>query len=72
MIEDFNTALRLVEERSPLLRNINSEDLGNAAVFLASDLSHAVTGAIIKVDSGMNIVGPHIGSTTEKTKQTRS
>jgi enoyl-[acyl-carrier protein] reductase I len=57
MVEDFGTALKMTEEHSPMLRNITLEDVGGAEVYLASDLSSGVTGAIIKVDSGMNIVG---------------
>lgn len=57
-IENFDTALRKVEECSPLLRNIGAEDVGNTAVYLASDLSSNITGAVVKVDSGMNIMCP--------------
>jgi enoyl-[acyl-carrier protein] reductase I len=57
-IEDFSVALRMMEERSPLLRNVTLEDLGRTAVYLASDFSRAVTGSVIKVDSGMNIMCP--------------
>jgi len=48
----------MMEERSPLLRNVTLEDVGKTAVYLASNLSSAVTGAMIKVDSGMNIMCP--------------
>ncbi|MBI4276962.1 MAG: enoyl-ACP reductase [Armatimonadetes bacterium] len=47
----------VVEEKAPLRRNITQEDVGDAAVFLASDLSRAVTGNIIFVDSGFHIMG---------------
>ncbi len=57
-VEDISAALRLVEERSPLLRNITLEDLGGTAVYLASDLSRAVTGEVIMVDSGISIMSP--------------
>jgi enoyl-[acyl-carrier protein] reductase I len=56
VVEDFTMALKMMEERSPMLRNITVEDVGGAAVYLASDLSRCVTGAVIKVDSGMNIM----------------
>jgi enoyl-[acyl-carrier protein] reductase I len=58
MVEDFDTALRLEMERSPLMRNVSPEDVGRTALYLASDLSSPVTGAVIKVDSGMNIMCP--------------
>ncbi len=57
-IENFDTALRTDSECSPLLRNVTSEDVGKTAVYLASDFSSAVTGAVIRVDSGMNIMCP--------------
>lgn len=58
VVEDFGNALRTVEECAPLLRNITLEDLGKTAVYLASDFSRAVTGEVIKVDAGMNIMCP--------------
>ncbi|HXF81144.1 MAG TPA: enoyl-ACP reductase [bacterium] len=44
-------------EIAPLRRNITIEDVGDVAVFLASDLSRAVTGATLFVDSGFHIMG---------------
>lgn len=46
-----------VEEIAPLRRNITQDDVGDVAVFLASDLSRAVTGNTIFVDSGFHIMG---------------
>jgi len=57
-VENFDTALQLVQSHSPLLRNISLRDLGGTAVYLASDLSSAVTGEILSVDSGMHILAP--------------
>jgi enoyl-[acyl-carrier protein] reductase I len=42
---------------SPMQENVTIEDVGNAAVFLASDLSARITGEILYVDSGFNIMG---------------
>jgi enoyl-[acyl-carrier protein] reductase I len=42
---------------SPLRENITIEDVGNAAVFLASDMSARITGEVLYVDSGFNAVG---------------
>jgi enoyl-[acyl-carrier protein] reductase I len=42
---------------SPMRENVTIEDVGNAAVFLASDLSTRITGETLYVDSGFNIVG---------------
>ena len=46
-----------MEQRAPLRRNVTKEDVGDAAVFLLSDLSRAVTGQIVFADSGFNILG---------------
>jgi enoyl-[acyl-carrier protein] reductase I len=42
---------------APLRRNITSEEVGDAAVFLGSDLARAVTGNILFVDSGFHVMG---------------
>jgi enoyl-[acyl-carrier protein] reductase I len=42
---------------APLRRNIGIEDVGGAAVYLASDLSAAVTGETLYVDAGFNVLG---------------
>jgi enoyl-[acyl-carrier protein] reductase I len=42
---------------APLRRNITTEDVGKSAVYLASDLSSAVTGEVLYVDGGFNILG---------------
>ena len=42
---------------APLRRNVTNDDVGNAAVYLSSDLASGVTGEIHYVDSGFNIVG---------------
>lgn len=46
-----------VEANAPLRRNVSTNDVGNTAVYLASELSHAVTGEVIYVDSGFNQIG---------------
>ena len=42
---------------APLRRNVTNDDVGNAAVYLSSDLASGVTGEVHYVDSGFNIVG---------------
>lgn len=42
---------------TPLRQNVSIDDVGRAAVFLASDLSSAVTGEILYVDGGFNVLG---------------
>lgn len=44
-------------ERAPLRRNVEGSDVGNTAVYLASDLSAGVTGETIYVDCGVNLIG---------------
>jgi len=46
-----------VEKKAPLRRNIDADEVGKTAVYLASDLSTGVTGETIFVDAGYNIVG---------------
>jgi enoyl-[acyl-carrier protein] reductase I len=60
-VEGFSKSLRISQERSPLLHNITLEDLGKTAVYLASDLSSAVTGELLYVDAGMNIMCAGVG-----------
>lgn len=56
-IKDFTSILDVVEEKAPLRRGVNQEDIGNSAVYLLSDLSSGVTGEVIHVDCGYNIMG---------------
>jgi enoyl-[acyl-carrier protein] reductase I len=44
-------------ERAPLHRNVDQLEVGGAALFLASDLSSAITGEVMYVDCGYNIMG---------------
>ena len=56
-VKNFSDILSIVEERSPLKRNVTLDDLGKTAVYLLSDLSSGVTGEVIFVDSGYNNMG---------------
>lgn len=49
--------IRHVEETAPLKRTVTQTEVGNAATFLCSDLASGVTGQILFVDSGYNIMG---------------
>ena len=53
----INKSLEHYRTHSPLRRNINILEIGNAAAFLSSDLASAITGEITYVDGGYNIVG---------------
>ena len=44
-------------ERSPLKRNVDVKEVGDAGLFLASDLSTAITGETLYVDCGYNVMG---------------
>ena len=56
-ISGFSEMLRHYEERSPLRRNIEGRELGDAGLFLASDMSSATTGQVLYVDCGYEIMG---------------
>jgi len=55
-IAGFGKILKFVEEHAPLRRNITTEDVGNAAAFLLSDLAAGVTGEVLYVDGGFHNV----------------
>jgi enoyl-[acyl-carrier protein] reductase I len=48
-------------EIAPLRSSISPDDVGGTAVFLASDLARAVTGEVVHVDGGFNILGVPTG-----------
>lgn len=56
-IKDFSSVLTVVEEKSPLHRNVTQLEVGNVATFLLSNMSQAITGQIIYADMGYNIMG---------------
>jgi len=56
-IPGFMDMFRRMGEISPMRTNIETIDAGNAAVFLLSDLGRFVTGEILHVDSGYNVLG---------------
>jgi enoyl-[acyl-carrier protein] reductase I len=56
-VKGISAARDLMEEKAPLRRNITQDEVGNVAVFLASELSRAVTGATIFADNGFHVLG---------------
>lgn len=52
-----DTMAQRSQERSPLGRNVEGGDVGNTAVFLASELSAGITGETLYVDCGVNLIG---------------
>jgi enoyl-[acyl-carrier protein] reductase I len=56
-VGDFSKILTECSIKAPLRRNVTAEDVAGAAVFLASDLSSAMTGQVLYVDGGYSILG---------------
>jgi len=56
-IHGFPTMESIVEERSPLRRNIAADDVAGAAAYLLSDASANVTGTTLYVDAGYHVMG---------------
>lgn len=56
-VPGFLDMLTLHEERAPLQRNVDPDEIARAAVFMLSSWSSAVTGEILHVDAGYNIMG---------------
>ncbi len=56
-IADFSTMLKSHAEKAPLKRNVELNEVADTAVFLASDAGAGITGEVIYVDCGYNIMG---------------
>ena len=56
-INDGRYILKWNELNSPLKRNVSTEEVGNAGLFLLSDLGTGVTGEVMHVDAGYHVVG---------------
>ena len=56
-IGDFRHILRWNELNAPLKRNVTTDEVGGAGLYLLSDLSRGVTGELHHVDAGYNVVG---------------
>jgi enoyl-[acyl-carrier protein] reductase I len=56
-IAGFTTMESIVEERSPMRRNVDAAEVGNTALFLCSPLASGITGEILFVDAGYHAVG---------------
>jgi enoyl-[acyl-carrier protein] reductase I len=56
-VSGFKRLYRHFAEIAPLRRNVTADDVAGTAVWLASDMARAVTGEVIFVDSGYNILG---------------
>lgn len=62
----FRDMYKHFADMSPLRENVTIEDVGNLAVFLGSDLSTRITGEVLYVDSGFNIMGVQMGAKEEQ------
>ena len=49
--------LRMYQHMAPLGRNITQEEVGRSGAFLLSDMSDGITGEILHVDAGYNMMG---------------
>jgi enoyl-[acyl-carrier protein] reductase I len=56
-ISGFGDMRKSHAERAPLQRNVDVKEVGSTGVFLASDASSGITGEVIYVDCGYNIMG---------------
>jgi enoyl-[acyl-carrier protein] reductase I len=56
-ISGFGDMLKGHADRAPLARNVEADEVGDTGLFLASDLSTAITGEVLYVDCGYNIMG---------------
>ncbi len=54
-VAHFRDLMKITAERSPLKRTVESEEVGRATLFLASDLSSGITGETMYVDAGFNV-----------------
>jgi enoyl-[acyl-carrier protein] reductase I len=65
-IGDFRYILKWNEINAPLKRNVTQAEVGNAALYLLSDLGTGVTGEVLHVDAGYHVVGMIAADETAK------
>lgn len=56
-VSGLNDIHSVIEEKAPLRRNVDQDQVGDATMFLLSDLARGITGEVIHVDSGYHIIG---------------
>jgi len=56
-ISGFSSILNVYKERAPLRRNIETNEVGEAAEFLLSNAARGITGEVLMVDAGFHITG---------------
>jgi len=56
-VSGFNEKTSMIPEKAPLRRNVDQDQVGDATLFLLSDLARGITGEVLHVDSGYHIIG---------------
>lgn len=56
-VSGFNDINSTIEQKAPLRRNVDQDQVGDATMFLISDLARGITGEVLHVDSGFHIMG---------------
>jgi len=56
-VSGFNDKISIIEEKAPLRRNVDQEQVGDATLFFLSDMSRGITGEVLHVDAGYHIIG---------------
>lgn len=55
-VSGFNDKMSVIEEKAPLRRHVDHDQVGDATLFLLSNLSRGITGEVVHVDSGFHIL----------------
>ena len=56
-ISGFSNILQVYRDRAPLKRNVDLSEVADAAIFLLSPASRAITGEIVLADAGFHVSG---------------
>jgi enoyl-[acyl-carrier protein] reductase I len=56
-VTGFNAIMKTINEKSPLRRNVDQDEVGDATMFLLSPLARGITGEVLHVDAGYHIMG---------------
>lgn len=56
-VSGFNDIMKTIDEKAPLRRNVDQDEVGDATLFLLSPLSRGITGEVLHVDAGYHIMG---------------
>lgn len=61
--------IEYTKANAPLIKDLTAEEVGNSAAFLCSPLASAITGSILYVDNGMNVMGVALDSPAMRASQ---